>query len=273
MNIFYFLPDLKNPFWIEISQGVREEATSLNYSLTTISAEDNSDLQVSQLNEHKAKNPDSVLISPVEVEKISNICSEIMRSGIPIVAIDQHMVHSVHASIMSGNLTGGISAAKFIGEQFNKRYTIVHVQAPKGYENAALRRKSFINETKRQYGEIVKVLEGDCNRETSKFQMQKFLEEKVEFHAVFAENDIMALGVIDALKQVNYTPWPIIVGYDGIPEAVESIKNSEMAATIQQNPHKMGQEAVKVINKIKHRFPFDDVVNISTHILKADSLS
>lgn len=273
MNILYFLPDLNNPFWIEISQSATKEAISHNYSLKAIGAEDNSEIQVAQINEYKDKNPDAILVSPVEVEKISDICNEIRQSGIPIVAIDQHMVHCVHASVMSGNLTGGISAAKFIGEQTDMRYTIVHVKAPKGYENAALRRKSFINETQRQHGEIIKVLEGACNRETSKFQMRQFLEEKVEFQAVFAENDVMALGVVDALKEVNYTPWPIIVGFDGISEAVECIRKKEMAATIQQKPHKMGEEAVKLIIKIKEKLPYDDVVNISTQLLTIDSIS
>lgn len=272
MKILYFVPDLKNPFWEEITQGVRDEAGLKHHSLKTFSADDQSDLQISQLQNFKTENPDAILISPIEIEKISDICHEIMESGLPIVAIDQHMVHTVHASVISGNLTGGILAAKFIGDHSNKA-AIIHIKAPHGYENAALRRKSFINETRRQNNFIVKTIEGECDRRTSQSRMQEVLNEKLEFNAVFTENDVMALGVIDALKRINYTSWPIIVGFDGIPEAIESIKRNEMSATVQQQPQEMGQRAMELVEKIRLGHPYEEVANIPTRLLAMENLS
>lgn len=271
MKIAYYLPDLKNPFWNEITQGVKEEARQMNYSVETFSADDRSEKQIAQLGEYQSGRPGAVLISPIDIEKVAQICRKIMQSGIPIVAVDQHMIHNVNASIISGNLTGGIMAAKYIGEQSGTGSSIIHIKAPAGYENAALRRKSFKSETERQNNQIVKVIEGGCDREYSKNGMRQCLNENIEFNAIFAENDVMALGAIDALKEKNQTPWPLIIGFDGIPEAITAIKNHELSATVKQNPFAMGKKAVELIDHISRGLAYEEVVNISTHLVTIEN--
>lgn len=272
MKIHYYLPDLDNLFWKEVVRGVKEESAQLNYFVKAISAEDKSSNQFDQLKSYQDENPDAILVSPIEVEKISDLCRDIMKRNIPIVAIDQYMIGCVHASIMSGNLTGGISAAKYIGDHMNLNSGVVLVQAPQGYENAALRRKSFINECRQMKLNIVKVIEGGCSRESTKKQMEKFMDEGIDFQAVFAENDVMALGVVDAVNRRKSSSRPVIVGYNGIPEARQSILNRQMDATIQQNPAEMGKSAVDILNKIKMGLNYKETVNVSTRLLTYDSI-
>jgi ribose transport system substrate-binding protein len=272
MNIAYYLPDLKNPFWNEITQGVKQEATQMNHSLITFSAEDRSDKQIAQLTEYETVRPGAVFISPIDIDKVAQVCRKILQKGIPIVAIDQHMIHNVHASIISGNLTGGIMAAKYIGEKSSEMSSIVHIKAPSGYENATLRRKSFISETARQNNRIVKTVDGGSDREMSRAQMKQFLNENIEFNAIFAENDVMALGAIDALKDKKVLPWPLVIGFDGIPEAIRAIENHEMSATVKQNPFAMGKKAVELVDRISRGLDYEEVVNISTRLVTAENL-
>ncbi|MBN1782042.1 sugar ABC transporter substrate-binding protein [bacterium] len=272
MKIHYFLPDLDNPFWKEVEEGVKQEGAVRNHWVKSYSAMDSSANQLDQMKMVQSENPDAILVSPVEVERISNLCREIMEKGIPIVAIDQHMVGCVHASVTSGNLTGGINAAKYIGDHLGPGSDIVHVKAPQGYENAALRRKSFINECKRLNLQIVKVIEGGCDRVTSRKMIEQLMDEKIRFQAVFAENDVMALGVVDAVKHRNPDPRPLIVGYDGIPEARQNILNKQMDATVAQHPVEMGKRAVETLNKIKMGLNYDDAVSVSTKLLTYDLL-
>ena len=271
MKIVYYLPDLKNPFWNEITQGVEQEAGQMNHTLKKYSANDQSEKQITQLMEYEAEKPGAILISPIVIDKIAQICRKIMQSGIPIVAIDQHMIHNVNASIISGNLTGGIMAAKYIGEQSSEMSSIILISAPAGYENASLRRKSFKSETERQNNRIVKTIEGECDREISKNRMRQCLTEKTEFNAIFAENDVMALGAIDALKEKNYTPWPLIIGFDGIPEAITAIKNHELSATVKQNPYAMGKKAAELVDHISRGLAYEEVVNISTRLMTIEN--
>jgi ribose transport system substrate-binding protein len=271
MKIAYYLPDLKNPFWNEITQGVKEEAGQMNHSLKTFSADDQSEKQIAQLMDYETERPGAVLISPIDIDKVAQICRKIMQNNIPMVAIDQHMIHNVNSSIISGNLTGGIMAAKYIGEKSSEMKSIVHIKAPSGYENATLRRKSFISETERQNNLIVKTVEGGCDREITKAQMRQCLNENIQFNAIFAENDVMALGAIDALKEKNYAPWPLVVGFDGIPEAIRAIENHEMSATVKQNPFAMGKKAVELVDRISRGLEYEEVVNISTRLVTAEN--
>ncbi|MBN1782041.1 sugar ABC transporter substrate-binding protein [bacterium] len=272
MNIHYYLPVLDNPFWKEVVGGVKAESANLHHYIKTISANDDSGIQLGQLQAYAQENPDAILVSPIQADKITGICKEIMSRNIPIVSIDQHMIGFVHSSVMSGNLTGGIGAAKYIGDHMKTGSGVVLIKAPQGYENIALRRKSFVNECKRLNLQIIREIEGEFDRATVRKRMEGFLDERAGFAAVFAENDVMALGVVDAVMARAISPRPLIVGYDGIPEARECILNRQMDATVQQNPAEMGKKAVSILNKIKKGLDYEETVSISTHMLTIDTL-
>ena len=82
----------------------------------------------------------------------------------------------------------------------------------------------------------------------------------------------MAMGAIGALSSVNYSPWPIIVGFDGIPEAREAIRNGKMHATVAQNPALMGEKAIDVFVELRQGKKFDAPVTIFPTLLTAQSL-
>jgi ribose transport system substrate-binding protein len=75
--------------------------------------------------------------------------------------------------------------------------------------------------------------------------MENLLEAYPDIDAVFAQNDEMALGAIEAIKAAGKLGKIIVVGFDAIPDAIEAVKKGEMAATIAQQPYLMGQLAIQ----------------------------
>jgi ribose transport system substrate-binding protein len=121
--------------------------------------------------------------------------------------------------------------------------------------------------------QIVERIQADSQRGIALSKTARFLQENRPFDAIFAENDHMALGAVSALKeQRRPTPPPLVVGYDGIPEALDAIRNASMAATIAQNPAGLGQTAINVLLLAIGRNPFEVVTTVMPALITRSDL-
>jgi len=261
-KVVYYLPDSANPFWREVVAGIERKMAGFGLSVQTVSAGHDQALQARQLDECLLSRPDGIFISPVDMDSVSAPCRAISKEGIPVIGVDQAMTGSTTANVISGNMKGGYLAAHHLAASLTGAKSIVHVQA-EDLPNVALRRKSFVGEAARQGLQVVKTIQADSSREKACAGMNQFLKEKPRFEGVFAENDAMALGVIDALNAATYSPWPIIVGFDGVKEALEAIRAGRMHATVAQNPGLLGEKAAEIMMEVMAKRP----VEITTSVL------
>jgi ribose transport system substrate-binding protein len=261
-KVVYYLPDSANPFWREVVAGLERKMAGFGLTLQTVSAGHDQTLQINQLNECLQLRPDGVFISPVDMASVSAPCREIGEAGIPVIAIDQTMTGSTTANVIAGNMKGGYLAAQHLAACLTAGKTVVYVQAEQ-LPNVALRRRSFEGEAERKGLKIIKTIQAESSRQKACVSMKQFLNENRAFDGVFAENDAMALGVIDALEGVGYSPWPVIVGFDGVQEALEAIRAGRMHATVAQNPGLLGERAAEVMMDVMANKP----VEITTSVL------
>jgi ribose transport system substrate-binding protein len=73
-----------------------------------------------------------------------------------------------------------------------------------------------------------------------------------EMVGIFCENDPMALGAVQAVRDAGKSPIDdiLVVGFNADPEAIEAIKAGNLAATIQQAPYEMGKQCVGLADKL-----------------------
>lgn len=70
------------------------------------------------------------------------------------------------------------------------------------------------------------------NRGQAQTKMSQWLESyRDEIEVVFANNDDMALGAIDALKESDVEHWPLVVGIDGTDVALDAVDRHELYGT------------------------------------------
>jgi D-allose transport system substrate-binding protein len=65
--------------------------------------------------------------------------------------------------------------------------------------------------------------------------------------AIYAANDTMALGAAQAVKNADKLGKVVVVGTDGVPEALDSVKRGELTATIAQDSAAMGAKTVDLL--------------------------
>ncbi len=260
-KLMYYLPDSGNPFWREVVAGIEARVGAVGLSLQTVSAGHDQAVQSAQLRECLQLRPDAVFISPVEMSSVGGPCRAIRDAGIPVIAVDQTMTGNTTASVIAGNMKGGYMAAQHLASCLGPDKSIVHIQAER-LPNVLLRSSSFVTEAGRKGLDIIKIIHADSSREKAFAGMRQFLTERKSFAGIFAENDAMALGAVDALEQARHAPWPVIVGFDGVPEALQAIRNGKMEATVAQNPRLLGEKSVEVLGDILAKRHFESTTSV-----------
>jgi len=207
------------------------------------------------------------------MKEFDSICPPIVKAGVPLVVIDQRVAKYDAACVISGNLRGGTAAGNYLTTAIGHGGRIVHIQAEEFLENARLRRDSFLTEVKRQGCTVVKTIHAESDRKKAYEQMKTFLKEGTPFQGLFAENDAMALGAVQALKEINYSPWPTIVGFDGVQEALDAIRHGTMAASVAQDPVSLGKTAFELALKIIQKKPYDKLTTIMPNLVTRQSLT
>jgi ribose transport system substrate-binding protein len=124
-----------------------------------------------------------------------------------------------------------------------------------GDQREAGMRKAIENTNIKVVGEVA----ADFDRLKAVGAMEDLLQTHPELDAVFATNDQMALGAIEALQ--TYQSDAILVGVDGAVEATQAIIGGDMDATVAQNPYAMGKVGVQQATKAANGKSIDPRIN------------
>lgn len=101
--------------------------------------------------------------------------------------------------------------------------------------------------------------------------MENILTGNPNIKAVFASNDNMALGAVEALKAANKLKDVMVVGFDANPDAAASIIAGDMTASVAQAPKNMGAFAVENLVKLQKGEKIDPVIDTGTVLVTKDN--
>jgi len=257
--VFLVLPrTLNNDFHVSLVAGAKAAAIKKKV-LLEIHASDSEDdykFQEHYLREAvKNNNVDGVVITPGHSTNLIPALRELDDQSIPFVIVDTPLELSGESAfthycgfVGTDNRRGGGLAAEYV-EKSVKNGNVLLVRGVTSHRTSQDRESGFLEKIK-QYPQIhiVNIVEGQWNYEKAKEAMRKLSrKELASIAAVFAFNDLMALGVAEVFRQHGLRP--LIVGYDGILEAQSSIIDGSIDATVTQAPNVMGQRAVAILQQ------------------------
>ena len=240
------LSTLNNPFFVTLRDGALDTAKKLGIELIVLDAQDNPAKQLNDIEDLIQQRVDLIIINPTDSDAIVSAVESANEAGIPVITVDRAANGGkVVCHIASDNVAGGRMAAQYIAKALNGEGKIVELVGIPGTSAARDRGKGFETEIAKYPGLILVAKQtANFNRAEGLTVMENILQAHPDIDAVFAQNDEMALGAIEALKAAGKLDKVIVVGFDAIPDAVEAVKRGEMEATIAQQPYLMGQLAV-----------------------------
>ena len=242
------LADLSNPFFISLHAGAHNAADLFGVQLLVEDAANDDAKQLLDLQSFIEDKVDLIILNPTNAETVVPAIEMAEQERINTITVDRKSSREdlVQCHVASDNLAGGRLAGEFIVERLNGKGTVLELEGIPGTSAAHERGKGF-NELLRQHpGITISAREvADFDREKAREIMGRLLEKGLVVDAVFAHNDAMILGVLDALDEFQGEKPSVLVGFDAIDEAVAAVKEKVLTATIAQQPEAMGQQAVQ----------------------------
>lgn len=247
------LSNLSNPFFVSVQQGAQEAADRLGATLVLKDANDDSAAQTQQIQELIDQKVSLLLINPVDSDAIGAVIQSANTAGIPVITVDRSANSGeVVSHIASDNVAGGKMAGNYLAELLSKTGNVVELEGIEG-TSAAKDRGAGFNEAMASFSDIKIVAHeiADFDRAKGKEVFAELLAQFPEINAVFAHNDSMIMGAIDAAVEAGRTDI-IFVGFDAVDEAVQAVEDGSLAATIAQQPTEIGrlgvETAIKYLN-------------------------
>ncbi|KUK83766.1 MAG: Monosaccharide-transporting ATPase [Petrotoga mobilis] len=238
---------LNNPFFVDLANGARDKANELGIELLVVDARDNPAKQLNDVEDLILQRVDMILVNPTDSDAIVSAIEEANDAKIPVITVDRSANGGkVLLHIASDNVAGGRMAGNFIAEQLGGKGKVIELVGVPGTSSARERGQGFNEEISKYPGiEVVARQTANYNRAEGLTVMENLLQAYPDVNAVFAHNDEMALGALEAIKSAGKLQDIIIVGFDATPDALASVEKGELSATIAQQPYTMGEIAVE----------------------------
>lgn len=243
MKIGLSVSTLNNPFFVSLKDGVVNEAKKLGIETIVVDAQNDSAKQSNDVDDLMQKGVNVLLINPTDSAAISTVVQSANSLGIPVITLDRSADQGkVEALVASDNAKGGKMAAEYIVEMLGKGAKVVELEGVAGASATRERGKGFHEVADSELNVIAKQT-ADFDRVKGLNVMENLLQANPGVQAVFAHNDEMALGAIEAIRSSG-KDIPVI-GFDGNEDALKSIEAGQMTATVAQQPEMIGQLAVQ----------------------------
>ena len=239
---------LNNPFFVTLVEGAKKAAGDLNAKLTVVDAGDNVSKQVSDIEDLVSKNVSVLIVNAVDSDALTGAVKAAMAKGVKVISVDRAINGvEVDCQIASDNVAGAELATQYIVDKLGEGVVTAELQGTMGSSAAIDRGKGFHNIADAKL-KVVASQTANFNRTEGMSVMENMLQANGDIAAVFAANDEMALGALEASSGAGKKV--MVVGFDATDDAVESIKAGRMAATIAQQPGLIGETAVRAASDL-----------------------
>jgi ABC-type sugar transport system substrate-binding protein len=254
------LKNVSNPFWDAAEEGAKDGAKAAGVDVYVLSAQSDADVgpQLDICNTMLERKTDALVVAAVNPTGLLPCLLQATKRGIPILDIDSNLLQDVAEkagvkvanSIGSDNVQAGAEGAKYMATKIQKGKVLLLEGAP-GTLTAIDRAAGFKGELPKVAPglQIVASLTGNWERDKAANVTNDVLTANPDLVAIFASNDQMGLGAVEAARAAG-RPNLVIVAVDGIPDAVAAIKEGRLAASVAQLPYLFGYRGVEMAKAI-----------------------
>lgn len=255
---------LNNPFFVTLVDGAKAKAQELNVDLTVVDAGDDAAKQVNDIDDLISKNISVLIVNPVDSDAVAPAVKAAKDAGIKVVAVDRAVNgETVDCQIASDNVAGAKMATQYLEELVGKGAKVAELQGVPGASATVDRGKGF-HEVADADLDVVASQTADFNRAEGLTVMENILQANPDIKGVFAHNDEMALGALEAIGDKGI----VVVGFDATDDAKAAVEAGTLAATIAQQPDLMGATAIEVAVKLASGQTVDASIPVEVTLIK-----
>jgi len=246
-----------NPFFVQMGNAMKDEAAKGGMDVILTSADFDVAKQKNQVSDFIVKGVGAIVLCPADSKAIGTSIAEAHKAGIPIFTADIAAIaekDKVVCHVATDNLGGGREAGKAMIQALGGNGKVAILDHPE-VESVILRTKGFkeviddYNQSGKGKIEVVAILPGGGAKEKSFAAATDLLQAHPDLDGIFAINDPSALGAVAALEKAGKLSQVKVIGFDGMPEGKQAIKDGKIWGDPIQFPDKIGQQVIQSIVK------------------------
>ena len=284
ITIALVMKTLNNPFFMDMQQGAQEAAKTYQVNLIAQAAEREVDVekQMQIIENLIQRKVNAICVTPSGSKEIVPAIYKANQAGIPVMVVDtridtsslRQMDAKIATFIGSDNVDGGRLAGKFLVEKLGGYGKIAILEGIPGHETGDARLQGFHESVDPVPGiQVVTSQTANWERDQGYNVFQNILQSNPDLKGVFACNDMMALGAIEAISAAGKTSDILVVGFDAVQDARDAIQNGTMAGSIAQNPYEMGKLAIEYAYRLVNGEAIPKEIPVKIELIVKDQSS
>lgn len=252
-----------NPFFVTLVDGAKQKATELGVELIVADASDDSVKQTNDIEDLMARGVTVLIVNPVDSSAVAPVIGDVKAKGIKVISVDRGVEgETVDCAIASDNVFGAELATNYLVELVGEGAEVAELVGTEGTSAAIDRGQGFHNVADSKL-KVVASQTANFNRADGLTVMENMLQANPNIKGVFAHNDEMALGAVEAINGKDIA----IIGFDATDDALAAVKEGTMKATIQQQPDLMGATAVENAVKLMNGEAVESVIGVEVKLV------
>jgi ribose transport system substrate-binding protein len=265
-TVGFSVSTLNNPFFVTLSDGAKNAAKEKGIQLTVVDAGDDSAKQISDIEDLISKNIKVLIVNPVDSDAVASAVESATKKGIKVIAVDRAVNGAdVECQIASDNVAGARMAAEYLKELVGNGAKVAELEGVPG-ASATIDRGQGFHEVADKDLKVVSSQTANFNRAEGLSVMENILQADGDIKGVFAHNDEMALGAIEAIASTGKDIK--VVGFDATDDAKKAVEDGTMAATVAQQPELMGKTAVETAITIMEGKSVEKSIPVEVTLIK-----
>ena len=247
------LMDFSTEFGIGLKDYMTAKADAMgDVELTVVDAGGDAAKQLQQVETFISQKVDAIIMQPQEQEACSPAIDKAKAAGIPIINCNSLTITEPDAYVGSNDSESAEIAMTYIAEQLGGKGNVLMMHGHPG-QTAEVKRTEGAMAILAQNPDMTLLDEqtADWDRAEAMTLMENWIQAYGDqINAVFCQNDEMALGALNALVQAGKKDNVLVVGVDAIDDALQSVKDGKMDATVYQDCKGQAEGAIEAAYKL-----------------------
>ena len=250
---------LQSEFVVNVKDAMEARAKEKNIALIVNDAQRTADKQVQQIETFISQKVDAIILNPCEVEASSPAIEKAKAAGIPIINVNSETAAAPDGFVGSRDEEAGEIAMEQIAKLLNGKGNVVMIEGYMG-QAAQIKRSAGAKTVLDKYPGI-KILAqqtADWDRAKGMSLMENWIQSYGnKINAVFAHNDEMGMGALQALEQAKLKDKVAVISIDAIADALQAVKDGRLDATVYQDAKGQGAGAVDMAIQLIKKEPVE----------------
>jgi ribose transport system substrate-binding protein len=262
-----------NPFWAAVQAGAEEAGVAWGVDVQVLAPPTESDVQaqIAQMEDAITQGAAGIALAPTDPAALAPAVDEAIAAGIQVVFVDTSGSNEGVTFIGTNNEVGAALAGQYLCDNVPEGGKVAIIQGVITTSTGKARADGARAAVTECGLNLVAEVPADFDKAKGQAAMEDILTVNPDLAGVFASNDNMALGAVEALRGQDLLGQVIVVGFDANPDAAQAILNGEMNATIAQSPKNMGALSVEALIKLINGETLEPVIDTGTELVTAEN--